>query len=87
MDSITTPDEYGGLYVGDHVSFIIVPARKGVQAADVTLEDEPKQEEEIKEKMDELNLDDGDNAKGENGTGETKAVEVADEWDLGAWGT
>ena len=50
MDEIVTPDEYGGLNPGAHVSFIVVPAKKGVQAAAVTIVDPPeeKKEEEVK---------------------------------------
>ena len=39
MDSITTPDEDDGLWPEDYVSFIVVPARKGFQAIEVTLEE------------------------------------------------
>ena len=46
MDSITTPDEYGGLWPHDYVSFIVVPAKKGVQAIDVTLEEQRKPKDE-----------------------------------------
>ena len=50
MDEIVTPDEYGGLNPGAHVSFIVVPAKKGIQAAAVTIVDPPeeKKKEEVK---------------------------------------
>ena len=53
MDEIVTPDEYGGLNPGAHVSFIVVPAKKGIQAAAVTIVDPPeeKKEEDKKENV------------------------------------
>ena len=50
MDEIVTPDEYGGLNPGAHVSFIVVPARKGIQAAAVTIVDPSEGKKEDKEK-------------------------------------
>ena len=46
MDEIVTPDEYGGLNPGAHVSFIVVPAKKGIQAAAVTIVDPPEEKKE-----------------------------------------
>ncbi len=46
MDEIVTPDEYGGLNPGTPVSFIIVPAKKGIQAAAVTKADPPEEKKE-----------------------------------------
>lgn len=49
MWEIETPDDAGGIDVDTMVSFIIVPARKGFQAAAVTIADPPKEEEGDKE--------------------------------------
>lgn len=48
MSEIITPDEDGGIDVGESVSFVIMPARsgKGVQACEVTFAEPPKKEEE-----------------------------------------
>ena len=46
MDEIVTPDEYGGLNPGAHVSFIVVPAKKGIQAAAVTIVEPPEEKKE-----------------------------------------
>lgn len=46
MDEIVTSDEYGGINPGAHVSFIIVPAKKGIQAAAVTIVDPPEEKKE-----------------------------------------
>ena len=83
MDSITTPDEYGGLWPGDHVSFIVVPAKKGVQAIEVTLED-PSTPEGLKSE-DEI---EGVVAIGkENKPPITEADAVnAGAWSLSSWG-
>ena len=53
MDEIVTPDEYGGINPNAHVSFIVVPAKKGIQAAAVTIVDPPgeKKEDEKKESV------------------------------------
>lgn len=50
MDEIVTPDEHGGLNPGSHVSFIIVPAKKGIQAAAVTIADPPEEKKEDEKK-------------------------------------
>ena len=41
MSEIATPDEDGGIEPGSTVSFIVLAAKKGVQAAAVTLADPP----------------------------------------------
>ena len=41
MSEIVEPDEAGGIDIDTGVSFIIVPARKGLQAAVVTVADPP----------------------------------------------
>ena len=41
-----TSDEYGGINPGAHVSFIVVPAKKGIQAAAVTIVDSPEEKKE-----------------------------------------
>ena len=41
MSEIMDPDEEGGIDIETGVSFIIVPARKGLQAAMVTVADPP----------------------------------------------
>ena len=41
MSEIETPDEHGGIEPGSNVSFIVLPAKKGVQAAAVTIADPP----------------------------------------------
>lgn len=43
MSEIETPDEQGGIDKDTGVSFIIIPARKGTQAASVTIADPPKE--------------------------------------------
>ena len=67
------------------VSFIIVPARKGFQAANVTITDPPKQEDEaaeneapLEEAMEEMNVN------GANGT--TNGNTTADTATDGDWG-
>lgn len=48
MSEIETPDKNGGIDEDTNVSFIIIPAKKGIQAAAVTIADppeEPKEEE------------------------------------------
>lgn len=94
MDNITTPDERGGLWPQDHVSFIVGPAKKGVQAIDVTLEEQPEPESEqdaqqVETKMGSLNL--GSSGEGNGATaasGKEKETPVADggAWDLSSWG-
>ncbi|KAL6721649.1 hypothetical protein ACLMJK_000753 [Lecanora helva] len=46
MSEIEEPDEDGGIDVDTGVSFIVVPARKGIQAAAVKIADPPKEEDE-----------------------------------------
>ena len=91
MDSITTPDEYGGLWPEDRVSFIVVPARKGVQAIEVTLEDPPnadedKGEDEVEGKMEDMNIHaiDVDNTVA-YGKESRPPIAEADADDAGAW--
>lgn len=67
MSNITTPDDEGGIEPKSSVSFIVIPAKKGVQAADVTIADPPKPEDEpIEEAIGGLNV-----------VGEEEAVEEA----------
>ena len=99
MDSITTPDEYGGLWPGDHVSFIVVPARKGIQAIEVTLEDPPKPEGDKGEdgfqaKMGRMNIRGGDDVDDTVAYGKENRPPIAEAdaddagaWDLSSWGT
>ena len=42
MSNIETPDEEGGLSPGTGISFIVIPAKKGFQAASVRVEDPPE---------------------------------------------
>lgn len=49
MSEIMDPDEDGGIDLETGVSFIIVPAKKGVQAAAVTIADPPTIEEKKEE--------------------------------------
>ncbi|KAK4694889.1 cold shock protein, partial [Lecanoromycetidae sp. Uapishka_2] len=44
MDEIEDPDEDGGIEPGTNVSFIVIAAKKGVQAAAVTIADRPVEE-------------------------------------------
>ena len=46
MSEIETPDDDGGIDEDTNVSFIIIPARKGVQAAAVTIADPPEEPKE-----------------------------------------
>ena len=50
MSEIETPDNDGGIDAGTNVSFIVIPAKKGIQAAAVTIADPPEEpkEEELK---------------------------------------
>ena len=48
MDEIVTSDEDGGINPGTHVSFIVIPAKKGIQAAAVTIVDPPEEKEDEK---------------------------------------
>ena len=50
MSEIMDPDDDGGIEPETGVSFIIVPAKKGLQAAAVTIADPPAIEEAIEEK-------------------------------------
>ena len=43
MSEIETPDDDGGIDENTYVSFIIIPARKGVQAAAVTVAEPPEE--------------------------------------------
>ncbi|KAF6230560.1 hypothetical protein HO173_011097 [Letharia columbiana] len=49
MWEIETPDDAGGIDPETMVSFIIIPAKKGFQAAAVTIADPPKEEETTQE--------------------------------------
>ena len=89
-----TPDEYGGLNPGAHVSFIIVPAKKGIQAAAVTIADPPeeKKKDEKKENVPTKTVEDpfadpfADSFAGmkvtkeNNGTAATDAPDADDGW-------
>lgn len=46
MSEIETPDEDGGIEPTTNVSFIVIPAKKGIQAAAVTIADPPIEEKE-----------------------------------------
>ena len=49
MSEIMDPDEDGGIEPETGVSFIVVPAKKGLQAAAVTIADPPAVEEKKEE--------------------------------------
>ena len=69
LSNIVDPDEQGGLEPGTGVSFIIIPAKKGFQAAAVTVEDPPKPEPKpLETSMANLNVD--DTATAEDGWGD-----------------
>lgn len=90
MDEIVTPDEDGGVNPGAHVSFIIVPAKKGIQAAAVTIVDPPeeKKEDEKKENVPTKAFEDpfADSfakmkvTKENNGTAAAAAPAADDDW-------
>lgn len=95
MDSITTPDERGGLWPHDYVSFIVMPAKKGVHAIDVTLEDKSEiesikvKEQHIEDKMSSMDFSNGSevNAAISAGGKENEAPVVEESaWDLSSWG-
>ena len=44
MDELENPDEDGGIEPNTNVSFIVIPAKKGVQAASVTVAEPPPPE-------------------------------------------
>ena len=48
MSEIETPDDDGGIDEGTNVSFIVIPAKKGIQAAAVTIADPPEEPKEEK---------------------------------------
>lgn len=77
MSEILTPDEDGGIDIGEPVSFKVVPTsnNKGIQAVDVQRAEPPKEKEE--EKENEKPLEDGVAAMG---------VNDAADWGAGAWG-
>lgn len=58
MSEILAPDEDGGIEPETGVSFIIVPARKGLQAAAVTIADPPAIEEKKEEPSLETSFED-----------------------------
>jgi len=73
MSEIVTPDEDGGIDIGEAVSFVVMPARsgKGIQACDVKFAEPPKKEGENVKPMGGLSIADGN--------GET-------DWGAGGWG-
>ena len=46
MSEIETPDDNGGIDADTNVSFIVIPAKKGIQAAAVTIADPPEEPKE-----------------------------------------
>ena len=94
------PDEDGGIEPDTNVSFIVIPAKKGLQAAVVTIADPPK-DEKSKDKESEPALEKsfGDMGFGgeddgfgdpfasddKNTASETKAAEVSNDADDNAW--
>ena len=87
MDEILTPDEDGGLNPETHVSFIVVPAKKGVQAAAVTIVDPPdeKKEDNKKENVPTMAVEDpfADSFSEMKVTKESNGTAAADD----GWGT
>lgn len=94
------PDEDGGIEPDTNVSFIVVPAKKGLQAAAVTIADPPKDEKENdKENEPALEKSFGDMGFGgeanefgdafasddKTTVTETKAAEVSNNADDNAW--
>ena len=83
MSEIVEPDEEGGIDIDTDVSFIIVPARKGLQAAVVTIADPPVVEKTpepftapaIEDSFADLNV-----GKEENGTDAPVDLEDPDAW-------
>ena len=102
MDEILTPDEDGGIEPGSHVSYIVIPAKKGVQAVAVTLVPPPGERKEdapatgidssfaqmgFGQSQDNSNAGWGDeNAKPDAGWGESKGSDAGWGTDAG-WGS
>ena len=93
MDNITTPDEYGGLWPEDYVSFIVMPAKKGVQAVEVTLEERSNIQHDQagdngEDAVKKMNMSDEFGAEetapcGKENEAPTEAA--GDDWDFSAW--
>ena len=83
MSEIVEPDEEGGIDIDTSVSFIIIPARKGFQAAVVTIADppivekipEPAAAPTIKDSIADLSV-----GEEENGTDAPVDLEDPDAW-------
>lgn len=50
MSELETPDEDGGIDAGTNVSFIVIPAKKGIQAAAVIIADPPEEPKTVEVK-------------------------------------
>lgn len=84
MSEIQTPDEDGGIEPDTNVSFIVIAARKGVQAAAVTMAERPKENEDENEATLEESF--GGIEVKDHGNGDTGEGEAAAEDGWGAWG-
>lgn len=69
MDEIETPDEDGGIEPGTNVSFIVIAAKKGIQAAAVTIADPPVEEKETEKENDKENIPELENSFADTGFG------------------
>ena len=94
MNNIVTPDEYGGLWPGDYVSFIVLPAKKGVQAIEVTLEDrssisDGQRDDNGEGAMGKMDNSDGFGAEETAPIGKENEAPLTeagvDEWDFSNW--
>ena len=79
MSEIENPDEDGGIEPGTDVSFIVLPAKKGVQAAAVTVANPPSDNKETTSK-----LEDSFAEIGISGDGDKATDDANDRW--GTWG-
>ena len=80
MSEIETPDEEGGIDKGTNVSFIVVPAKKGIQAAAVKAADPPVKKENVpavEDAFGEMKLTGESNG--------TATVAADDAWDTSTW--
>ena len=82
MSEIETPDEDGGIEPGFNVSFIVLPAKKGVQAAAVTIADPPSNDND-KENVPALEASFADMGVKDDGNAATED-DTNDGW--GTWG-